>query len=74
MTEKKKNPELEEPSEQEILEYNLVDFDKSIIDLGITLANVAAKETNADYRFKLVDAVVKLRGAIPPFYAINKRG
>ena len=56
------------PTTQEIVEYNIVDFDKAIVDLGITLASAAVKETNADYKFKLVEAVVKLRGALPPVY------
>ena len=64
MNDKKISP----PNTQEILEYSLADFDKSIVDLGISLANTAAKETNADYKFKLVEAIVKLRGALPPIY------
>ena len=58
----------EKISNKEILEYSIADFDKSIVDLGISLANIAVKETNADYKFKLVEAIVKLRGAIPPIY------
>lgn len=61
-------------SEQEIIEHTLIDFDKSIVDLGISLANTATKNSNPEYKLKLIDAVVKLRGALPPFYAVNKRG
>ena len=70
MNDKKKIfPNAEEKiSNKEILEYSIADFDKSIVDLGISLANIAVKETNADYKFKLVEAIVKLRGAIPPIY------
>ena len=70
MNDKKKNfPDVEEKiSVKEIVEYSIADFDKSIVDLGISLANIAAKETNAEYKFKLVEAIVKLRGAIPPIY------
>lgn len=51
-----------------IAEYSLADFDKSIVDLGIALTSEAVKATNTDYKFKLVDAIVKLRGALPPMY------
>ena len=70
MNDKKKTfPDVEEKiSVKEIVEYSIADFDKSIVDLGISLANIAAKETNAEYKFKLVEAIVKLRGAIPPIY------
>ena len=70
MNDKKKIfPNAEEKiSNKEILEYSIADFDKSIVDLGISLANIAVKETNADYKFKLVEAIVKLRGAIPTIY------
>lgn len=56
------------PDKQEIFEYTLIDLDKSIVDLGIKLAEEAIKTTNADYKFKCVDAVVKLRESIPPIY------
>ena len=68
MNDKKKISEVEEPDTEGIVEYSLADFDKSIVDLGISLASAAVKETNADYKFKLVEAVVKLRGALPPMY------
>lgn len=56
------------PDKQEIFEYTLIDLDKSIVDLGIKLAEEAMKTTNADYKFKCVDAIVKLRESIPPIY------
>lgn len=56
------------------VEYTLLDFDKAIADLGIKLNNEAMTTTNPEYKFKLVDAIVKLRGALPPFYAMKNRG
>ena len=64
MNEKKISP----PNDKEIFEYSLTDFDKSIVDLGIALTSEAIKATNSDYKFKLVEAIVKLRGALPPVY------
>ena len=70
---KKLLEDIPQVSEEEIFEYRLADFDKSIIDLGVTLASEAAKSTNLDYKFKLVESIVQLRGALPPFYAVQSK-
>ena len=72
--EKKKTDTNTDDDTSNFVEYSLLDFDKAIADLGIKLNNEAMTTTNSEYKFKLVDAIVKLRGALPPFYAMKNRG
>ena len=51
----------------------VTEFDSAIVDLGIALVKEAKTTTNTDYKFKLLNSIVALRGALPPIYAVNQR-
>ena len=51
----------------------VTDFDSAIVELGIALVHEAKTATNPDYKFKLINSIVALRGALPPMYAVNQR-
>ena len=61
------------PDAVTVTEYSVADFDKSIVDLGISLTSEAVKAVNTDHKLKLVEAIVKLRGALPPIYSIKSK-
>lgn len=54
-------------------DVNQANFDNAIVRLGIQLTNEAMKSSNLDYKFKLVESIVKLRGALPPLYALQNK-
>ena len=53
--------------------YEAPDLDFAIVELGIALVHEAKTATNPDYKFKLINSIVALRGALPPMYAVNQR-